>query len=222
MLYPGYLLAQKKLALVRRKFGGRLRVAISGGASLPAYLDEWIDAVGIRIADAYGMTECAPAIAGRGLDCEVFGTLGKPVTGTEVRIVDERGNALPAGGEGEVWVRGPQLTSGYYHNPEENLKAFTADGFFRTGDLGKLTLTGELVLVGRSKEMIVLAGGENVDPTHIEATITRLPFVKDAVLVGQGKKGLGALIVPDLEKLREFVGAKLSALVAESAGFYPR
>ncbi len=219
LLYPTYLLAQKKLALVRQKFGGRLRIAISGGGSLPAYLDEWIDAVGIRIVNAYGMTECAPGIAGRGLDCEVFGTLGKPISGTEVRIVDGQGSVLPVGSEGEVWVRGPQLTSGYYNNPEENRKAFTPAGFFRTGDLGKFTLTGELVLVGRSKEMIVLASGENVDPTHIESTITMLPFVKDAVLVGQDKKGLGALIVPDMEKLREFVGDKLSALVVESEDF---
>ncbi len=218
-LYPAYLLAQKKLALVRQKFGGRLRIAISGGGSLPAYLDEWIDAVGIRIVNAYGMTECAPGIAGRGVDCEVFGTLGKPIAGTEVCIVDEQENKLPAGCEGEVWVRGPQLTSGYYNNPEENQKAFTIEGFFRTGDLGKFTLSGELVLVGRSKEMIVLASGENVDPTHIEATITMLPFVKDAVLVGQDKKGLGALIVPDLEKLREFIGEKFSDLIADSEDF---
>lgn len=218
-LYPPYLLAQKKLALVRQKFGGHLRIAISGGGSLPAYLDAWIDAVGIRIVNAYGMTECSPGIAGRGVDCEVFGTLGKPVEGTEVRIVDEQERALPAGCEGEVWVRGAQLTSGYYNNPEENSKAFSADGFFRTGDLGKFTLTGELVLVGRSKEIIVLASGENVDPTHIEATITMLPFVKDAVLVGQDKKGLGALIVPDMEKLREFIGDKLSGLVSESGDF---
>ncbi len=208
LLSPLYKLAQKKLALVQEKFGGRLRIAISGGGSLPPYLDEWIDAIGIRIVNAYGMTECAPAIAGRALNCLTFGTLGPPITGTELRIVDEQGRELPAGAEGEIQLRGEQVFPGYYQNDEENAKAFTEDGFFKTGDLGKLTLSGELVITGRSKEIIVLASGENIDPSRIESTITQLPFVSDAVLVGQDKKGLGALIVPDFEQLRDFVSSK--------------
>ena len=207
-LFPLYRFAQKKLAVVQEKFGGRLRMAISGGGRLPPYLDEWIDAVGIRIVNAYGMTECAPAIAGRALNCEVFGTLGPAIKGTELRIVDEEGKPLPAGAVGEIELRGPQVFPGYYKNDEENAKAFTADGFFHTGDLGKLTLSGELVITGRSKEIIVLASGENIDPSNIESTITQLPFVKDAVLVGQDKKGLGALIVPDFEQLRNFLSSK--------------
>ena len=205
LLYPLYKLVQKKLEPVQEKFGGRLKMAISGGGSLPPYLDEWIDAIGIRIVNAYGMTECAPAITGRALNCEVFGTLGPPISGTELRIVGEDGHVLPTGEVGEIQVRGEQLFPGYYKNAEENAKAFCADGYFKTGDLGKLTLTGELIITGRSKEIIVLASGENIDPSRIESTITQLPFVSDAVLVGQDKKGLGALIVPDFEKLREFV-----------------
>jgi long-chain acyl-CoA synthetase len=208
LLSPFYRLAQKKLAMVQEKFGGRLRMAISGGGSLPPYLDEWIDAIGIRIVNAYGMTECAPAIAGRALNCEIFGTLGPPTKDTELRIVNEEGQQLPAGEIGEIQLRGEQVFPGYYKNEEENAKAFTEDGFFRTGDLGKLTLSGELVITGRSKEIIVLASGENIDPSRIESTITQLPFVSDAVLVGQDKKGLGALIVPDFEQLRDFVSSK--------------
>ncbi|HEY5672400.1 MAG TPA: long-chain fatty acid--CoA ligase [Malonomonas sp.] len=208
LLAPLNHLAVKKLQLVQAKFGGRLRMAISGGGSLPPYLDEWIDAIGIRIVNAYGMTECAPAIAGRALNCKIFGTLGPPTKGTELRIVSEAGEVLPAGVEGEIQLRGEQLFPGYYDNDEENQKAFTEDGFFRTGDLGKLTLSGELVITGRSKEIIVLASGENIDPSRIESTITQLPFVIDAVLVGQDKKGLGALIVPDFDQLREFISSK--------------
>jgi len=200
-----YRLACKRLAPLRDRFGGRLRVAISGGGTLPAYLEKWLDAIGIRIANAYGMTECAPAIAGRGLGCEVLGTLGPPVAGTELRIVDDHGRSLPPGSVGEIEVRGPQVFSGYYRNDEENRKAFTADGYFRTGDLGKLTLHGELVLTGRSKEIIVLASGENVDPSRIESAISQLPFVNDAVLVGQDRKGLAALIVPDWDKLWDYL-----------------
>ena len=211
-LFFPYRFAQKKLAAVQARFGGRLRMAISGGGSLPTYLDEWIDAIGIRIVNAYGMTECAPAIAGRALNCEIFGTLGPPTKDTELRIVAEDGRVLAAGEEGEIQVRGEQVFPGYYQNDEENASAFTADGFFRTGDLGKLTLSGELVITGRSKEIIVLASGENIDPSRIESTITQLPFVTDAVLVGQDKKGLGALIVPDLDLLREFIADKAEQL----------
>ncbi len=212
LLFPLYKLAEKKLALVQEKFGGRLRMAISGGGSLPGYLEEWIDAIGIRIVNAYGMTECAPAIAGRALHCEIFGTLGPALKDTEIRIVGEADEPLPAGEVGEIQVRGKQVFPGYFKNDEENVKAFTVDGFFRTGDLGKLTISGELVITGRSKEIIVLASGENIDPSRIESTITQLPFVSDAVLVGQDKKGLGALIVPDFEKLHDFVADKMEKI----------
>ncbi|DAB36286.1 MAG TPA: long-chain fatty acid--CoA ligase, partial [Sulfurospirillum cavolei] len=110
-----------------------------------------------------------------------------------------------AGEVGEIWVKGEQVMSGYYKNPEENAKSFSEEGFFKTGDLGKLTLKNELVITGRSKEIIVLANGENVDPSRIESTLSMLPFITDAILVGHAKKGLGALIVPDFEKLKVYV-----------------
>lgn len=209
LLFIPNRIARKKFALVQERFGGQLRLAVSGGGSLPKYLDEWIDALGIRIVNAYGMTECAPAIAARGLNCQVFGTLGPPLPGTDLRITDEQDQPLPAGNEGEIQVRGPQVMPGYYDNDEENAKAFTADGYLKTGDLGRLTITGELQITGRAKEIIVLASGENVDPSRIEGTITMLPFVKDAVLVGQDRKGLAALIVPDFDKLKEFAQEKM-------------
>jgi len=211
-------LAKKKLVLVQEKFGGRLKGAISGGGSLPPYLDEWIDAIGIRIINAYGMSECSPGIAGRGFNCDVFGTIGPPVGETELRIVNDQGEPVPNGIEGEIQIRGAQVFKGYYKNDEANATAFTPDGFLRSGDLGRLTLTGELVITGRAKEIIVLASGENIDPTNIEATLSMFPFVQDAVLVGQDKKGLGALIVPDLEKLREFVQEKYNQVLEETEG----
>jgi len=210
-LKPVKALADKKFTAVQAKFGGRLRLAVSGGGSLPPYLEEWLDAIGLRIVNAYGMTECAPAIAGRALNCEIFGTLGPAVPDTDIVIADEEGNLLPAGCEGEILVKGPQVFPGYYNLPEENEKAFTQDGYFKTGDLGMLTLSGELKITGRIKDIIVLANGENIDPTKIESTITMLPFVKDAVLVGQDQKSLGALIIPDIDKLKEFVASKIDS-----------
>lgn len=219
VLYPLYLVASKKLGMVRHRFGGRLRLAISGGGTLATYLEEWIDAVGIRIVNAYGMTECSPAIAGRGLNCRTYGTVGPPVPYTELRVVSEQGKELPVGREGTIEVRGDQVTNGYYNNTAENEKAFTEDGFFKTGDLGKLTVTGELVITGRAKEIIVLSSGENIDPTKIENAITMFPFIQDAVLVGQDKKGLGALLVPNKEELKTYLTEKISGFKKESSEF---
>ncbi len=212
-LYPLNKFAKKKLVAVKDKFGGRLRLAVSGGGALPDFLDTWIDAIGIRIVNAYGMTECAPAIAGRALNCNTFSTIGLPTKDTILKIVDKDGNQLPAGEEGDIWLKGEQITSGYYKNPEENEKSFSKDGFFKTGDLGKLTIRGELIITGRSKDIIVLASGENVDPSRIESTISMLPFISDAILVGHSKKGLGALIVPDFEKLKEYVAQNFNKAV---------
>ena len=216
LLFPLYYLANKKLAMVRQRFGGRLRLAISGGGTLATYLEEWIDAVGIRIVNAYGMTECSPAIAGRGLTCRTYGTVGPPVPRTELRVVSKDGEPLPPGEEGTIEVRGAQVTKGYYHNEEENSKSFTPDGFFKTGDLGKMTIKGELVITGRAKEIIVLSSGENIDPTKIENALTMFPFIQEAILVGQDKKALGALLVPNIEELKEYVAKKMSGLKKET------
>ena len=216
LLGPFYLLARRKLQLVQERFGGRLRLAVSGGGSLADFLEDWIDAVGIRIVNAYGMTECSPAIAGRGLDCQTYGTLGRPVVHTDLRIVSEGGAELPAGEEGLIEVRGPQVTIGYDNNEEETRRSFTADGYLKTGDLGRLTVNGELVITGRAKDIIVLANGENVDPTRIESTITMFPFIEDAVLVGQDRNGLAALLVPNHEELKGWAEKTFSNLRQET------
>lgn len=216
LLAPFYALAKNKLSAVQERFGGRLRLAISGGGTLATYLEEWLDSVGIRIVNAYGMTECSPAIAGRGLDCRTYGTLGPPVPRTDLRVVSEQGMTLPVGEEGQLEVRGEQVTKGYYNDEEENRKSFTADGFFKTGDLGKMTVSGELVITGRAKEIIVLSNGENIDPTKIENALTMFPFIQDAILVGHDKKALGALLVPNIEELKAYLAAKMSDFKKES------
>ena len=212
-LYPLNLFAKKKLSLVQQKFGGKMKLAISGGGALPEYIDEWIDALGIRIVNSYGMTECAPSIAGRALNCDIFGTLGKPLRGTSLRIVNEAGKELKAGEVGSIQVKGPQVMSGYYNSEEETNKTFTDDGYLKTGDLGKLTISGELILTGRSKEIIVLANGENVDPRRLESAISIMPFINDTMLIGQDKKGLGLLIVADFDGLKEFVQKKFNKAI---------
>jgi long-chain acyl-CoA synthetase len=213
LMYPLNAFAQKKLKAVQEKFGGRLRLAVSGGGSLPEFLDVWIDAIGIRIVNAYGMTECAPAIAGRALNCETFGTIGPAVRDTDLKILGEHGERLGCGEVGEIAVKGDQVMPGYFKNEEENAKVFTEDGYFLTGDLGKLTCKDELVITGRSKEVIVLANGENVDPSKIESVVAALPFIQDMMVVGQDKKGLGMLIVPDCEHLKDCIAEKYGKAV---------
>lgn len=210
LIYPLYKIADKKLNAVRQRFGGNLRLAISGGGSLARYLEEWVDAVGIRIVNAYGMTECSPAIAGRGLNCRVYGTVGIAVDNTQIRIMTEDGHEVEPGEEGLIEVKGDQVTSGYHRNDEENKKSFSEDGFFKTGDLGRMTISGELMITGRAKDIIVLSSGENIDPTKIENAITMFPFIQDAVLVGQDKKGLGALLVADRDELLKYANTKFA------------
>lgn len=131
---------------------------------------------------------------------------------TALRIVSEDGRILSDGEEGCIEVSGAQVTSGYYNNEDENKKSFTEDGFFKTGDLGRMTLNGELVITGRSKDIIVLSSGENIDPTKIENALSMFPFIQDALLVGQDKRGLGALLVPNIEELKEYVAKKVTGL----------
>ena len=204
-LYLPNKFAKKKLKLVQQKFGGRLRHAISGGGTLPEFIDTWIDAIGISIVNSYGMTECSPSIAGRDPNRDSFYTIGPAIEKTELKIINNQGEVAKTGEAGEIILKGAQVTSGYFKNDEENKKSFTQDGYFKTGDLGKLTIKNELVITGRSKEIIVLANGENVDPSRIESAISMLPFITDNILVGQDKKGLGMLVVPDFEKLKEYV-----------------
>lgn len=213
LLYPFNLFARKKLLLVQEKFGGRLKLAISGGGALPLYLEEWIDAIGIRIVNAYGMSETSPLIAGRGLDFNTFATLGPAFKGTSLRIVNNEGLEVDPGVSGSIEVKGPQVMKGYFNNEEETRKNFTKDNYLKTGDLGKFTIKKELILTGRLKEIIVLANGENVDPSRIESAISIMPFINDSMLIGQDKKGLGLLIVADVESLKDFIYKKFNKVI---------
>jgi long-chain acyl-CoA synthetase len=206
-LYPVYAFAQKKFAAIRARTGGRLRAAVSGGGALPPYVDEFFAAVGITLLEGYGLTETSPVLAIRTFERQVLGTVGPPLAGTEIRIVDDRGRDVPQGGKGVVLCRGAQVMRGYYRRPEETAKALSADGWFNTGDLGRMTTRGELSLTGRAKETIVLLGGENVEPTPIEEALKESPFISQVMVVGQDRKHLGALIVPGLDALRERLGA---------------
>ncbi len=206
---------------IRRQVGADLRLSISGGGSLPRRVDEFFAALGLVLLNGYGLTETSPVVAVRRLGRTRLGSVGPPLPQTEVRIVGESGQDMPAGRAGEVWVRGPQVFAGYWDNPDATKDALK-DGWFATGDLGLLDGQGWLYLTGRKKELIVLCNGEKVEPTHLEQELCQSPLILQALVVGTDQKRLGALIVPDAGHFEahrhSFPGLGLEAAVRKEIG----
>ncbi len=199
------------LSKIRQATGGSLRGSVSGGGALPYHVDLFFNNIGIPVLEGYGMTETCPVISVRTFDNLVVGTVGQVIGETEIRLVDlntyenifESGSKNGFGVKGEIYVKGPQVMKGYYKNPEATQKVLQ-DGWLNTGDLGVMTFNNCLKIVGRSKETIVLLGGENVEPVPIENKLLESPFIDQCMVVGQDKKYLGALIVVNKERFKEF------------------
>jgi len=186
---------------IKGKLGKRFIAGVSGGGALPPSVDRFFEAIGILILEGYGLTETAPVLSVRLRNHPVTGTVGPVHRGTEVRILDERGNVLPAGQKGVIHVRGPQVMLGYYKRPDLTEKVLSKDGWLNTGDLGMFTIHGELKIIGRVKDTIVLRGGENIEPLPIEQRLRESPYIQQAAVVGQDQRYLAALIVPNQEVL---------------------
>lgn len=182
------------LSKVRAALGGRVAYALSGGAPLPVRVNEFFHAVGVPIQEGYGLTETSPGIAVNGcLPGENrLGSVGRPLDHVEVRIA----------GDGEILVRGANVTPGYWHRPDATRDTFEPDGFFHTGDIGRLDGDGFLYITDRKKDLIVTAGGKNVAPQPIEELLKRSRFVDAAVLIGDGRPYIVALLSPDFAALR--------------------
>lgn len=189
---------------IRAKLGNAFNGGVSGGGALPPAVDQFFWAVGVNIVEGYGLTETAPVVSVRPLSRPVFGTVGTPIRGVQVKIVDDNGNTLPPGKKGSVLVRGGTVMKGYYKKDDLTAKAINKEGWLDTGDLGLLTIYNELVLRGRKKDTIVLRGGENVEPLPIEMRITESRFVSQCVVMGQDARYLGAMIVPAQEEIEIF------------------
>ena len=191
--------------------GGRLRVAISGGSALNQYVDAFFEAIGIELLVGYGLTETSPVLCCRRIWANRRGSAGQPLPGTELRIVeaelakgDEVRNTIPLGKRGLVLARGPQVMSGYHRRQEDTTAVLDSDGWFNTGDLGHLLPDGSLVLSGRAKDTIVLSSGENIEPGPLEDALLGHPLVQQVMLVGQDKRMLAALVVPQPETLAAY------------------
>ncbi|WP_238146901.1 AMP-dependent synthetase/ligase [Ornithinimicrobium murale] len=194
---PGILLrAQHKLfdALVYRKLreamGGRVTWAVSGGAALGERLGHFYRGIGVTILEGYGLTETTAPISVNTPELIKIGTVGQPLPGVGVRIED-----------GELLVRGINVFQGYLNDSEATAAAMDADGWFRTGDLGELDEQGFIRITGRTKEILVTAGGKNVSPGPLEDRLRATPLISQALVVGEGRPFVAALITLDEEVL---------------------
>ena len=205
-LFPLHALAGKLVYnKVREATGGRIKQMISGGGALPKHIDNFFEIINVEILVGYGLTETSPVTHARRQETNLRGSSGKPIPGTETKIVDpQTRQALPIGEQGLVLLRGPQIMQGYYQNPEATAKAIDGEGWFNSGDLGWVTSYHDLVLTGRAKDTIVLTNGENIEPQPIEDACLRSPYIEQIMLVGQDRKFIGALIVPNLEALEQW------------------
>ena len=207
VLFPLHAIGDKIVyKKVREAVGGQVKSFVSGGGSLAKHLDDFYEVVNIPVLVGYGLTETSPVTNARTLERNFSKTSGQAIAETEIKIVNPETRAtLPIGEKGLVLIRGTQVMQGYYKNPEATAKAIDSEGWFDSGDLGWLTPDNDLVLTGRAKDTIVLSNGENIEPQPIEDACIRSSYIDQIMLVGQDQKALGALIVPNLETLQQWI-----------------
>jgi long-chain acyl-CoA synthetase len=174
---------------LRAVFGGRLRFAVSGAGPLGERLTHFFNGIGVKIFEGYGLTETSPTLTVNRADAWKPGTVGTPLASTSIRIAHD----------GEVLAKGPQVFQGYWHNEAATAEAFDDDEWFLTGDIGTLDDDGFLRITGRKKELIVTASGKNVAPTPLEDRLRAHPLISEAVVVGDARPFIAALITLDPE-----------------------
>ncbi len=190
---PRLMLAPILRRIRRSLHLNRCRLLVSGGGPLPLEVSYFFGGIRRAIVEGYGLTETAPIINVNLPGKNKPGTVGPPIDGVTERISDE----------GEILIKGPSVCKGYFNAPEENALAFTSDGFFRSGDLGRFDDEGYLMITGRLKDLIITSSGKNIAPLNIEKRFENDPMISYFCVVGDRKKYLTALVVPNFQMLRK-------------------
>ncbi len=178
---------------ILEKTGGRVRFFVSGGAPLSKDIAEFFYAIGLVVLEGYGLTETSPVLAVNTFEALRFGTVGKILPGVEIKIAPD----------GEILAKGPNVMKGYYKKPEETRNVFE-NGWFKTGDIGFIDADGFLTITDRKKDLIVTSGGKNIAPQPIENVLKTNPYITNAVVIGDRRHYVIALIVPNFEKIEEY------------------
>ncbi len=188
------------LSKVRAALGGRVRFCITGAAETPRHVAEFFLALGIWVAEAYGLTEASPVVTINGIEPGTFrlGTVGRPLDNVEIRLEPD----------GELLAKGPSVMVGYWNQPEATAEVLTEDGFLRTGDIAAIDSDGFVRIVDRKKELIVTTGGKNVAPQPIESRLKESRLVDIAVVVGDRRRFIGALLSPSFEELERWAAER--------------
>ena len=190
---------------IKAMLGTNFRAGIAGGGAYPKAIDEFFWAIGVKIVEGYGLSETSPIVSVRPIAAPIYRTIGSPIRGVEARIVDPvDGFVLARGKQGVLQIKGPTVMKGYYKRPDLTAKVINEEGWLDTGDLAIMTIHNELQIRGRIKDTIVLRGGENLEPVPIEAKLAESRFIKQAVVVGQDMRYLGALILVDEDELKAY------------------
>ena len=187
------LAAADRLVLrrVRERLGGCLRIAISGGAPLAKEPAQFIDALGVRVLEGYGLTECTSIATVNRPGRYRLGTVGMPLEGVELRIAEDA----------EILIRSETVFAGYYRDEEATREVLTDDGWLRSGDLGRLDADGFLTITDRKKDIIITGGGDNVSPQNIQLALEASPYIAQALVVGDRRPYLVALLTLDSDAL---------------------
>ncbi|HEY5949760.1 MAG TPA: long-chain fatty acid--CoA ligase, partial [Kofleriaceae bacterium] len=210
-----WLLGRVLFAAVRRKFGGRLRFAVTGSATMTPEVAEFINGLGIHVYEGYGLSETTAPVAISSEGNRRFGSVGRPIKGVRLEL-DHTATGSPD--EGEIIVYGPCVMKGYHARPEENARAFTADGGLRTGDVGRFDRDGFLYITGRLKEQFKLENGKYVMPGPLEEKLALSPFVQNVFIYGAGRPYTVALAVLDEARVRSWASERGIVLPADPTG----
>ena len=196
------------LSKISAVMGGNLKYIVSGGAPLSTRMGHFFRGAGFIVMEGYGLSETTAPLSVNPSHATRIGTVGKPFPAVSVRIAED----------GEILVKGDLVFEGYHNDPESTAEAFTDDGWFKTGDLGSLSEDGYLTITGRAKEVIVTAGGKNVAPNLLEDRLRGHPLVSQAVVVGDGKPFIGALLTLDADRLPSWLSSHgMEPLTVEQA-----